>query len=238
MHSVVTRQPTPEEQRVVEGQKRPDVASFGCLALFFGVLPVLLLGKLGAWSGAFVSQRASASGRWIGWSLGIGVCVWAIIKFLPYERRQRLRGREDAIEQVVQEISVSDPRVIEIGLINDNEPILAFDIGDGKILFLQGQWLREDSIYGAPRQQGDPEEQFLNGLPEPFSFPSTAFTVTRLPHSGRVTSIRVQGDYLPPERTVEALKREYEFGDSELFDGAFDDIAGVLARAHAQRTTA
>lgn len=235
MHTIATRPPTPEECCVLEGQKRPDVASYGCLMLFFGIIPILLFGTLGAWIGSFASQQAVIYGRWSGWAAGIGILVLALATFIPYERRQRLRRRKDSETLLVQEIAVSDPRVLEIGLINDNEPILAFDIGEQKILFLQGQWLREPGIYDAPDQDIDPEEQFLNGLPKPFSFPSNAFTVTRLPHSGRVLSIRVQGDYLAPEKTVEALQREYEFGDSELFDGALDDIAGVLARAHAKR---
>lgn len=87
---------------------------------------------------------------------------------------------------------------------------------------------------GSRRVRRNPQEQFLNGLPTPYSFPSSAFTVTRLPHSGRVLSVRVQGAYLPPEKEVETLRQEYEFGDSELFDGSLDDIAGVLARAHAK----
>lgn len=220
---------------MLEGQKRPDVASYGCLMLFFGIIPIFLLGKLGAWIGSLASQQAVTYGRWSGWVAGIGILVLALATFIPYERRQRLRRRKDSETLLVQEIAIANPRVLEIGLINDNEPILAFDIGEQKILFLQGQWLREPGIYDAPDQDIDPEEQFLNGLPKPFSFPSNAFTVTRLPHSGRVLSIRVQGDYIAPEKTVEALQREYEFGDSELFDGTLDDIAGVLARAHTKR---
>jgi hypothetical protein len=235
MHTVTTRPPNQEEQRVLQGQKRPDVASFGCLALFFGIIPIFLLGKLGAWIGSFASGQSVIYGRWIGWLVGIGVFGWALVTFNPYARRQQLRGRKDADVQLVQEIAVSQARVVEILLISDNEPILAFDIGDGKMLFLQGQWLRDSSTYGAPQQDDDPEELFLNGLPKPFSFPSTAFTVTRLPHSGRVLSITVRGDYLAPEKKVEALRREYEFGDSELFDGAPEDIAGVLSREHAKR---
>jgi len=235
MHTIATRPPKQDERRALEGEKRLDVASFGCLTIFLGIVPVFLLGKLGAWIGSFVSEQAVIYGCWMGWAVGLGIFAWALVTFIPYERRQRRRGSKDAADQVVQEITVSQPRVLEIGLISDNEPILAFDIGGQKILFLQGQWLREPYTYGAPRQDTDPEEQFLNGLPKPFSFPSTAFTVTRLPHSGRVLSIRVQGDYLAPEKTVDALRREYEFGDSELFDGALDDIAGALARAHAKR---
>jgi hypothetical protein len=235
MHTATTRPPNQEELRVLQGQKRPDVASFGCLTIFFGIIPIVLLGKLGAWVGGFASAQSAASGRWIGWLVGIGVFGWALATFIPYARRQQLRGRKDADEQLVEEIAVSQARVVEILLISDNEPILAFDIGDGRILFLQGQWLREPSTYGAPPQEGDPEEQFLNGLPKPFSFPSTAFTVARLPHSGRVLRITVRGDYPAPEKKIEALRREYEFRDSELFDGELEDIAGVLTREHAKR---
>jgi hypothetical protein len=235
MHTATTRPPNQEEQRVLQEQKRPDVASFGCLTIFFGIIPIFFLGKLGAWIGGFASGQWVVHGRWIGWLVGIVTFGWALATFIPYARRQRMRGCFDADKQIVQEIAVSQPRVVEIFLISDNEPILTFDIGDGKILFLQGQWLRDPSTYGAPQQNDDPEEQFLNGLPKPFSFPSTAFTVTRLPHSGRVLRIMVHGDYLVPEKKVEALRREYEFGDSELLVGALEDIAGVLAREHAKR---
>lgn len=214
------------------GQQRLDVASLGCLTVFLGIVPVFLLGKLGGWIGAWISPEAVPVGRMGGWVVGIGIFVAALASFIPYERRQRMRGRRDAADPVVQEISVSGPRVFELRLIGDNEPILAFDVGGQKILFLQGQWLREPETYGAPLSDADPEEQFLNGLPAPHSFPSREFTVTRLPHSGRVLGIRVQGEYLPAEREVDALRREFEFADSELFDGTLDDIAGVLARVH------
>jgi hypothetical protein len=121
-------------------------------------------------------------------------------------------------------------------LINDNAPILALDIGHGRVLLLQGQWLVNDaSLYGAPPLHGDPYDDYFNGLPPPHSFPSDSFSLTRLPHSGRVLKIRVEGNYRRPERTVEGLRPEYEFGDSELFDGDLDRIADVLAREHTRR---
>jgi hypothetical protein len=46
-------------------------------------------------------------------------------------------------------------------------------------------------------------------------------------NSGEVLGIRVAGRYVAPGATVEALKPEYEFADSELLD--------VLVRAHARR---
>jgi hypothetical protein len=136
---------------------------------------------------------------------------------------------------MVEVITVSEPRVIEIGAISDNEPILAFDIGDRSILYLQGQWLRDEATYGSPARPGDPLEEFFNGLPAPYSFPSRAFVVTRLPNSGRVLGIRVNGQYVAPEKSVEALRPEYELGDSEIFDGSVDDLAEILAKKHAQR---
>lgn len=237
MHSITIRQPTSEERQVLVAQNRPDIASLGCLLVFFGIVPGLLLGKVGSWAGGLVSPQAAGYGRWISWVFGLGMFIATLAIFIPYERRRRMRTRQDAAEHMVQEIAVSEPRVFEIRLISDNDPILAFDIGDDKILFLQGQWLREPQTYGAPPQTDDPEEQFLNGLPRPYSFPNSAFTVTRLPHSGRVLRIRVQGNYLAPQKKVEALRREYDFNDSELFSGALENIAAVLAEAHAGRTS-
>ena len=132
-------------------------------------------------------------------------------------------------------IQVRDPRVVEIDLINDNEPILAFDIGDNKILFLQGQWLRDPQTYGAQSRDEDPYEEFINGLPAPFSFPNTKFSISRFPHSGDVIAIQVEGEYLQPEQAVEALLPEFEFGCSELFEGPLDRIADVLIEEHERR---
>jgi hypothetical protein len=206
------------------------------LVIFFGIVPVYFLGQLGGWVGGFVSEDASAYGQWIGWILAAFLFVSAVVTFLPYERRLRKRAAQDERERTVQEIHVLEPRVIEIGLINDNEPILAFDIGDNKILFLQGQWLRDAGTYGTDGPEGDPFDEFINGLPAPHSFPSTEFTVSRLPHSGEVLGIRAQGNYAAPQAEVEALKTEFEFGDSEIFDGSLDDIAAVLAREHERRS--
>ena len=193
------------------------------------------LGVLGGWLGGFISPEASTYGNWIGWSAAASLFVYALVTFIPYERRQRQRASQDHETQIVQDVHVTEPRVIEIGLINDNEPILAFEIGENRILYLQGQWLRDDATYGAEPLEGDPYEEFLNGLPAPYSFPSIEFTVTRFPNSGDVVGIRVAGGYLAPEIEVEALKSEYEFGDAELLDGSIDDIAGVLAREHERR---
>jgi len=201
----------------------------------FAILPAYLLGNLGSWLAGFISPEAATIGQWIGWALAAIVFVAAIVSFVPYERRRRQRAVQDRQAQMIQDIHVVEPRVIEIGLVSDNEPILAFQIGDNKILFLQGQWLRDSETYGVDASDREPCEQFFNGLPAPHSFPSTEFTISRLPNSGEVLGIRVAGPYLAPGKAVEAMKPEYDFADSELLDGSLDDIAGVLAREHARR---
>lgn len=235
MHTITIRSPSAAEQQLVTRRTKPDFASYGCISIFFGIVPVYLLGKLGGWLGGFISEDASTYCQWIGWVLSTVLFVSAMVSFMPYERRVRRRATRDDQQKVVQEIHVVEPRVLEIGLINDNEPILAFDIGDNKILFLQGQWLRDFGTYGTDGPKGDPCDEFINGLPEPNSFPTSEFTISRLPISGVVLGIRIAGKYVAPQAVVEALKPEYEFRDSELFDGSLDDMATVLAREHERR---
>lgn len=221
-HTISSRPPTEDERKDMAGRAGFDLGSYGCLLLFGGLGPAFVVGLFAGWV--------------IGCIAGAGLLLVWLVWFIPYERRQRRRAALDAKDQIVQEITVRDPRVVEIDPDTDNEPVLVFDIGRGKSLFLQGQWLRDPSTYGAPEHEGDPEEEFLNGLAAPWSFPSTSFIVTRLPHSGRVLGIQVMGEYRQPEKEIHgAWNREYEFGDSELFDGELDRIADVLAREHAAR---
>jgi hypothetical protein len=121
---------------LIAGRAKPDIASWGCLVIFLGIAPVYLLGELGGLLGGFISDDASAYGQWIGWFLAALLFLWTVATFLPHERRLRRRAAQDERERIVQEIHVVEPHVVEISLINDNEPILAFDIGNNKILFL------------------------------------------------------------------------------------------------------
>jgi hypothetical protein len=235
MYTITSRPPAADEQRLIAGRAKPDYASYGCIAILFAILPAYLLGNLGGWLGGFISPEAAKYGQWLGWALAAILFVAAIVTFIPYERRRRRRAAQDCEDQVIQDIHVVEPRVLEIGLISDNEPILAFQIADNKILFLQGQWLRDCGTYGVDAPGIEPYEEFINGLPPPHSFPSSEFTLSRLPNSGEVLGIRVAGRYLAPGAAVEALKPEYDFADSELLDGSLDDIADVLAHEHAQR---
>lgn len=236
MHSITRRRATETEQQFIRA------GATQLLGAYFSVAVLALLAGVatwfaGRWIGGLFSPAAAISGRILGAGVAVVGYVMFIVKFRPYERRWRERAQRDIEAAEVQEISVRGARVVEIGLIDDNEPILAFDIGKGLILFLRGQWLRESHIYGAEAVDEDElEEEFINGLRTPHSFPSDAFTLMRLPHTGRVLSIRVEGEYLAPGPAVEALKPEYEFGESELFRGNLESIAAVLETEHSRRS--
>ena len=236
MHTITTRAPTADESRAINNLAGFDFGSYGCLTIFFGIVPVYVFGVIGGWIGGFTSPEAAQSGRLIGWIVAVTLFVVVLTKFSRFERGRRRLARQDRELQQVQEIHVVNPRVVELTALTDNEPVLAFDIGDDQVLFLQGQWIRDEATYGmVPVESDDAQEDFLNRLPPPHAFPSTEFTVTRLPHSGSVLGIRVSGEYIHPGTPVVAMEMDYAFGDSELFAGTLDDIAGVLQREHQRR---
>ena len=231
MHSILRREPTTEERKRIAQLRRPDFASYGCMiALSLG--PIWLLGLLGGWIGSFASEEGSSVGCWIGWGIGLIPPIILIASFRRYDKRQRKLAEEDDRASTVEEIRVLNPNVVEINFLGNNGPILAFDIGESKILFLQGQWLEHHQTYGQQEPGSEEYEDFFNGLDAPASFPSTEFIVTRFPHSGEVISIEVLGNYLTPTEQIDAMKPEYEFQPSEVLDGQLNQIADVLATAH------
>lgn len=240
MHTITSRTPTPAELKHIESTGTESIVSCGCGIILFVIVPALLAGIFGALLRSIFYDDAVKMGLVGAGILALLLLTVFLFTYIPHMRRQRRITLEDNKAQIIQDIHVTEPRVIQNGLINDNEPIIAFDIGDNKVLFLQGQWLRSESTYGAEplteeQYEDDALAEYLNGLPAPNSFPSSEFTVSRFPNSKKVTGIRVAGSYTAPEAEVEALKPEYEFGDSELLEGSLDDITNVLAREHKRR---
>jgi hypothetical protein len=234
VHTISTRAPTLKEQQVIYTLMKPDYASFGCLVVLSGGA-AWTFGKIGHWIGSFFSENVSTYAQWVGWIAGVALGIPILVALIPYGRRQQKLATRDRETQLVQEIHVIDPRVIEVAMVGNIGPNLAIDIGDEKILYLQGQWLYDCDIYGAESPENDEGDELFNGLPAPHSFPCSEFTISRLPNSGEVLHIRVAGNYLPPETPVEALKPEHRFQPSELFKGSLDDLAGVMQREHATR---
>jgi len=112
-----------------------------------------------------------------------------------FDTRRKLRLD---MERGVVELVIVDGADVVLATSNAVHPFFAFALEGGKVLALLGQWLWEARIYGAQSSGVIETEQQGNGLPAPWSFPATAFTVHRLPRSGDVLRIEVRGEYLAP----------------------------------------
>jgi len=213
---------------------KPDYASFGCLIVLSGGA-AWTFGKVGHWIGSFSSEDVATYAQWVGWIAGIALGILILVAIIPYGRKQQKLATRDHETHQVQEIHVTDPRVIEVAMVGNVGPNLAVDIGDDKILYIQGQWLYACDIYGAASPENDEGDELFNGLPASHSFPCSEFTISRLQNTGEVLHIHVAGDYLPPEAPVEALKSEHQFQPSELFSGSVDDLASIMDHEHLRR---
>jgi len=239
MYTIRTRPAGEKEQDVIRRGTRQQFGEWGCVVMVVGIGTVGLW-LVGGWIGGFWSPQAKFVGQWIGSSIGIFFLVILAFRLWHLVRRNRWFNTEALRDVVVEHITVTGVQSVKHFSLGGREdyPALAFDIGDGKILFLQGQWLWETHIYGAPLPPSDDSlEEFINGLPAPHSFPSDAFEIERCPHSGDVMSIQVQGKYLTPLPGGDVIQPDpdYDFSDSILCDGTLDDVAGALKKASSHR---
>ena len=165
--------------------------------------------------------------------LGVGLALLAVASGIRVVLRMRRLAREDRERGEVEILHVKDPVVVRQDEFNDEGPILYFDMGEDKILFLWGQWLLDPETYGAvvealPEDLDVPEH--INGLPALYAFPSSEFIITRLPASGKVFRIEVLGPYLPPTRTIGRKEiRINALGPSAILNGSLDSLHAVMS---------
>lgn len=221
-HQRELRPPTPGELGVIRAEAGPEWASYGCLFLFW-LLPGLgtplmgwaLAGRIGAVIGALLSVAAL-----------LAVLAW----FRQFDRKRQSRGERDLVERQVESLTVVAADVVELDSVGDNDPALCFQIAPSTLLLLQGQWLREPSVYGSPESGDDPLDDRLNGLPDPFGFPTPDFEVVRLPHSGRVLSLKPAGEYVNPRQVHgDLLDLDRHPADSEILPGTLEQLRDALA---------
>lgn len=167
-HSVICREATPDERAEIAAQLKVAWGAYGCLMLF-AAFAVGALGGVAGWIAERISADAGAVGRWTGWVIGGVLWVWLLIRCVREERRRRRGLLQEAAEGRVQQVSVTDPRVVSLEAVTESDPALVFDIGEGRLLLLQGNWLYDEKTYGAPPVE-DEHEDFLNGLPAPHRF--------------------------------------------------------------------
>lgn len=237
MYTIKTRTPTQHENERPKVLCRFDTRSCGCATICICVTPIIIFIFFSVGLGWIVGRPFNEMlivGLLIGGLFGLFCSIVFLLTYIPRQRSNRRSATEDSKAQCIQDIHVTSSRVIEIDPGNDLEPVLAFEIDGNTILLLKGQWLREDSIYGSKLLEEDEySDEYYNGLPAPYSFPSNEFTISRFPNSKVVTTIHVQGRYLAPESIQDVFSTGFEsaLGDSELLTGTLDDITGVLSQA-------
>jgi len=223
------RSPSPSEARVITRGSRPVAASYGCLALLFGVAPAFYLRVPLKWLLARVAPPLVPSAPSIAFAVSLVCCAGALISYYRYERQLRARGAQDVQHGSVQELQVSGiTRCVELASDTDHAPVICIAVSSKQLLFLAGQWLTDGAIYGAPDFHGDPDDSRFNGHPDPFGFPSSAFVLTRLPHSGSVLGITISGEYVSPSRLNITIPEHFHGLDSFLVEGSIEDLAGAL----------
>jgi hypothetical protein len=117
----------------------------------------------------------------------LGLLALAFVIGLGKEVRGWRRNlRLDLARGVVELVIVDDADVALEMDNNTSSPVFAFELQGGKALALVGQWLWDARTYGAKPSDVIETDQRGNDLPQPWSFPSTAFTVHRLTASGEV----------------------------------------------------
>lgn len=198
-------------------------------ALFLLGGVIWLLGKLGVVLGEDARQGAFIVSLVIGFVVGV-VVAWSLFQFL---RSGNQLEKRDLASGIVEVISVSQPVVIQQEEHNDEGPIYYFDIGDGKILVVCGQWIYEEQTYGTCI--GDRTER--NGAEDDWPpFPSENFTIHRAPSSGKVLRIDVRGTKLEPAQVIKAKSvRITDGSDSMVLEGSLNDLNSAMSRTRRGR---
>ena len=199
--------------------------------IFFGFVPWFLLWRL---LFTFLAPKAGQQDDHLppilASAVSLPLCAWAC-RQLAREIKKRNGRKTPAGDQQIEEWRIQSSRVLELIPLGDDDPVLCFEAGPDRVVMLKGQWLRDEPIYGAPPIRDDPDENFLNGLGRPYSFPCRKFTVVRWPDSGDVLAIKCYGDYLAPEPSKVTIKRNYYFKSSECFNGALEHLEQLLEQA-------
>jgi hypothetical protein len=125
------------------------------------------------------------------------------------KERRRSRKNPDLDRGTVEIITVETDRAIKVDEFEDEGIGFYLDIGSGKTLFLQGQYLYED----------DNEKRF----------PSTRFSIVRTHHSRLVLDFKAEGDFFPslhtnPPFTNADFKKNSVPGDGDILEVEFESL--------------
>ena len=236
-HRIIERPPTPAELEVIRNEQKTGLFSFPVLYAFT-VLTILVF-FFGSIGGFIVKHLLSGSPdifNYVAWAFGAALLSIIALGLYNRGRDRHALARMDAEEGVVQEIWVKDPRALQVGFEDIDDPAVIMDIGDGKLLYCSGQWMHDPRIYGtdAESMTQDPVETRVNGMPDPYGFPATEFTLVRLRHGGTPLSLKITGGYLEPEVNSKLFDSVMSLNDTEIFVGRLEDAEQILYSENAR----
>lgn len=131
--------------------------------------------------------------------------VYLAYKIYPRKRKPKL---EEVLDDTVEILDVEASDAIKIEEFEDEGIGYYLNIGDGKVLFIQGQYLYDDNEY----ENTDPK------------IPSTRMTIHRGAVSKIVLDIRFVGEYLPPSHTNSPFTTEDYENNRVPEDGAILEV--------------
>lgn len=188
------------------------------------------------WIGSWFNEGARGVGHWVGISAALGLGIYLTMLVGREMARKARRAVPGAEYGMVEEMHVTTGRVMVLQSDHSSmDPAVCFDLGEGRLLLLVGQWMCGPKKFGVPRGEAleasdEIQETVPNGLPPPWSFPSESFVLRRLAASGDVLSIRVKGVFVKPEQgsatLVAAEGRGYM--ESMILTGSLDDVEEAL----------
>jgi hypothetical protein len=191
---VRTTRPATEAELALAREQGKFRGALGCLAV---PLAFVLFGSVA------VAGRA-------GWAfaaalIGAVLIVFAIFarSMTSYLRPIRERIREDLANGTVEILAITSAAPLHVPAMHSSvDPAFAIELDDGRTLVLLGQWLSDPKAFGGTwrdlPEDDDAGDAFANGLPPPYAFPTSAFTVERFPVSGTVVRIGLNGPYVAP----------------------------------------
>lgn len=174
-----------------------------------GLLIAAAIGMVGERLGFLKSRSSVITFLKLSTILGFIFGIIMLTKDRTGKKKVNKEYENDLKDGNVMVLSCQSNAVIEVEEFEDEGPGFFFEIDDGKIMFLQGQYLYDHV--------------------DSKRFPNKKFDVVKLPHSGVILDVVCKGDSLAPLRVLEptAISSEQHIPfvyDGDIFSGKLETI--------------
>ena len=123
----------------------------------------------------------------------------------------------DLREGQAEQMHVTASEVVELEEYEDEGAGFFFDVGDGRLVYMQGQYLDDYVLVDDP--SSEPPTVESSAAVRTARFPCREFEIVRAAHSGEVLTLRCLGDYLQPSRLMRVEHYEGGLPDWVVFEG-------------------